>query len=98
MVACILLIGQADALDSNLHKTKTDDLKSSALQNLRSEADSNRCTRFCRPLPSHSAIRPFYPFYPFGCANIVRFYFKTKKNCIFTVKMLNFFIFDIRKW
>ena len=24
----------------------------------RSEADSNRCTRFCRPLPSHSAIRP----------------------------------------
>ena len=26
---------------------------------LRSEADSNRCTRFCRPLPSHSAIRPF---------------------------------------
>ena len=26
---------------------------------VRSEADSNRCTRFCRPLPSHSAIRPF---------------------------------------
>ena len=26
---------------------------------MRSEADSNRCTRFCRPLPSHSAIRPF---------------------------------------
>ena len=25
----------------------------------RSEADSNRCTRFCRPLPSHSAIRPY---------------------------------------
>ena len=25
---------------------------------VRSEADSNRCTRFCRPLPSHSAIRP----------------------------------------
>lgn len=28
---------------------------------LRSEADSNRCTRFCRPLPSHSAIRPIFP-------------------------------------
>ena len=28
------------------------------LPQLRSEADSNRCTRFCRPLPSHSAIRP----------------------------------------
>ena len=26
---------------------------------MRSEADSNRCIRFCRPLPSHSAIRPF---------------------------------------
>ena len=25
----------------------------------RSRADSNRCTRFCRPLPSHSATRPF---------------------------------------
>ena len=28
---------------------------------MRSEADSNRCTRFCRPLPSHSAIRPYVP-------------------------------------
>ena len=27
---------------------------------LRSRADSNRCRRFCRPLPSHSATRPFY--------------------------------------
>lgn len=27
----------------------------------RSEADSNRCTRFCRPLPNHSAIRPEQP-------------------------------------
>lgn len=26
---------------------------------LRSRADSNRRTRFCRPLPSHSATRPF---------------------------------------
>ena len=25
---------------------------------LRSRADSNRCTRFCRPLPSRSATRP----------------------------------------
>ena len=31
------------------------------LPQLRSEADSNRCTRFCRPLPSHSAIRPYVP-------------------------------------
>ena len=30
---------------------------------VRSEADSNRCTRFCRPLPSHSAIRPLFPAY-----------------------------------
>ena len=42
---------------------------------VRSEADSNRCTRFCRPLPSHSAIRPMnsIPMYrttqtqPFHC-------------------------------
>jgi hypothetical protein len=26
----------------------------------RSRADSNRCTRFCRPLPSHSATRPIF--------------------------------------
>ncbi len=25
---------------------------------VRSEAESNRCTRFCRPLPNRSAIRP----------------------------------------
>lgn len=25
---------------------------------LRSQADSNRCIRFCRPLPSHSAMGP----------------------------------------
>ena len=31
---------------------------------VRSEADSNRCTRFCRPLPSHSAIRPSIRFHP----------------------------------
>ena len=33
--------------------------------NLRSEAESNRCTRFCRPLPDRSATRPFV-----GAANI----------------------------
>ena len=27
-------------------------------ERLRSRADSNCCTRFCRPLPSHSATRP----------------------------------------
>ena len=26
---------------------------------LRSRADLNRCTRFCRPLPNHSATGPF---------------------------------------
>ncbi len=25
----------------------------------RFRADSNRCTRFCRPLPSHSATEPY---------------------------------------
>jgi hypothetical protein len=29
-----------------------------AFLGLRSEPDSNRCKRFCRPVPSHSAIRP----------------------------------------
>ena len=28
------------------------------VENWRSEADLNRCTRFCRPLPSRSATRP----------------------------------------
>ncbi len=49
---------------------------------VRSEADSNRCTRFCRPLPRHSAIRPLLSHFPsltqgertncrpFGIANI----------------------------
>lgn len=27
---------------------------------MRSEADSNRCSSFCRAVPSHSAIRPFF--------------------------------------
>ena len=31
---------------------------------VRSEAESNRCTRFCRPLPNRSAIRPFDGFVP----------------------------------
>ena len=47
------------------------------------------------------ATRPsdhFYPFYLFGCANIVRFYFKSKKNCIFTVKFLKFFISGLCRW
>lgn len=32
---------------------------------LRSVADSNRRTRFCRPLPNHSANRPMFGFFPF---------------------------------
>jgi hypothetical protein len=27
---------------------------------LRFRADSNRCKRFCRPLPSHSATKPYH--------------------------------------
>ena len=42
---------------------------------VRSEADSNRCSSFCRAVPSHSAIRPYYPF---GSANIQTFSFFTK--------------------
>ena len=38
------------------------DLQGFALVSLRSGADSNRRTRFCRPLPSHSATRPFQLF------------------------------------
>ena len=41
----------------------------------RSEADSNRCSSFCRAVPSHSAIRPYHPF---GSANIQTFSFFTK--------------------
>lgn len=117
---------------------------------VRSEADSNRCTRFCRPLPSHSAIRPkFYPSSPrqsggivsnlaltpppvdlpsppsslagtplrpgcsalpvnrfvlpaaylraFGCANIGRFIFITKKKSIFTSEKLKGFLIITHK-
>ena len=35
---------------------------------LRSGADSNRCTWFCRPLPNRSATRPFFE----GTAKIVK--------------------------
>ena len=27
---------------------------------MRSRSDSNRCRWFCRPLPSHSATRPYF--------------------------------------
>lgn|GEM_PF-1889441 len=39
--------------------------KQSRVNYLRSEAESNRCRRFCRPLPDRSATRPFV-----GGANI----------------------------
>ena len=32
-------------------------------QSLRSEADSNRCSSFCRAEPSHSAIGPSNPIF-----------------------------------
>lgn len=41
---------------------------------LRSRADSNRCTRFCRPLPSHSATRPV-----FGAAKIQDLLYSSKR-------------------
>ncbi len=39
-------------------KNRTPLLSESSVFVLRSRADSNRCKRFCRPLPSHSATRP----------------------------------------
>jgi hypothetical protein len=54
---------------SNLHKTKTDDLKSSALQNWRSEADlkvanlfaSSRGYLLAKAQPSNNSIYPRNP-------------------------------------
>ncbi len=40
-------------------KNKRPDPDGLSLFGLRSEADSNRCSSFCRAVPSHSAIRPF---------------------------------------
>ena len=40
---------------------------------LRSRADSNRCSWFCRPKPSHSATRPFTVL---RCAKIERYFVK----------------------
>ncbi len=42
---------------------------------MRSVADSNRRTRFCRPLPSHSANRPTLYISLLGWAKITKFYF-----------------------
>ena len=38
--------------------TKPHRYRDEAFLSMRSVADSNRCTRFCRPLPNHSANRP----------------------------------------
>ncbi len=40
-------------------KNKRPDPDGLSLFGLRSEADSNRCSSFCRAVPSHSATRPF---------------------------------------
>ncbi len=48
----------------------------------RSEADSNRCSSFCRAVPSHSAIRP-----AFRSANIQTFFFSTKFTPFFHQKV-----------
>lgn len=49
----------------------------------RSEAESNRCGRFCRPLPDRSATRPFV-----GAANIQIFTIISDRmrliRCLFT--------------
>jgi hypothetical protein len=39
---------------------------------MRSVADSNRRTRFCRPLPNHSANRPILVISRFGWAKITK--------------------------
>ncbi len=41
---------------------------------MRSVADLNRCTRFCRPLPNRSANRPFLPFAK------IKFYFTLRNK------------------
>ena len=50
---------------------------------LRSEADSNRCSSFCRAVPSHSAIRP-----AFRSANIQTFFFSAKFTPFFHQKVI----------
>lgn len=40
---------------------------------MRSVADSNRRTRFCRPLPSHSANRPTLHISQIRCAKIIKY-------------------------
>ena len=57
-----LLLGWAKTKSGNTNRN-TQFYKSFIFNNLqtlwRSGADSNRRTRFCRPLPSHSATRPY---------------------------------------
>ena len=50
---------------SDKEKSQTTNYQLFAILKARSEADSNRCTRFCRPLPSHSAIRPNRRSFPY---------------------------------
>ena len=47
------------------HKRKNRPALAGRLSSLRSRADSNRCTSFCRALPSRSATRPFW------CAKLI---------------------------
>ena len=65
-------------------KQKTTDKNQSFVS---SEADSNRCTSFCRPLPSHSAIRPKFRF---RFANIQTFIQSAKFIAKFRKKRGNF--------
>ncbi len=50
---------------------------------LRSRADSNRRTRFCRPLPSHSATRPF-----FRTAKLINLWDSLQLSCVILLKTL----------
>ena len=51
---------------TNKNKNSVRDISNAVF--VRSEADSNRCSSFCRAVPSHSAIRPH--LLHFGTANI----------------------------
>ena len=48
-----------DRIKSTKYKQKKDALQHLQRISWRSEADSNRCKWFCRPVPNPSAIRPY---------------------------------------
>ena len=68
-------MGVIDSAPPSIPQKKQKTTDKTVSRSWRSEADSNRCSSFCRAVPSHSAIRPYYPF---GSANIQTFSFFTK--------------------